>query len=44
LAFFDFGASARTLPDARVATSNAQRMGFMEPSPSVDSKQNPGEH
>jgi len=35
LAFFDFGASARTLPNGRVATSSEERMRFMEPSPSV---------
>ena len=29
LAFFDFGASARTLPNGRVATSSEQRMRFM---------------
>ncbi len=31
LAFFDFGASARTLPNGRVATSSEQRVRFMEP-------------
>src|SRR6266852_4143612 len=31
MAFFDFGASARTLPNGRVATSSEQRMRFMEP-------------
>ena len=29
LAFFDFGASARTLPNGSVATSSEQRMRFM---------------
>ena len=32
LAFFDFGASARALPNGRVATSSEQRMRFIEPS------------
>jgi hypothetical protein len=31
LAFFDFGASARTLPSGAAATSSEQRMRFMEP-------------
>src|SRR5713101_3700823 len=31
MAFFDFGASARTLPNGRVATSSEQRMRFMAP-------------
>jgi hypothetical protein len=31
LTFFDFGASARTLPNGRMATSSEQRMRFMEP-------------
>jgi hypothetical protein len=35
LAFFSFGASARTLPNGRAATSSEQRMRFMEPFPSV---------
>src|SRR5215472_9963121 len=34
-AFFDLGASARTLPNGRVATSSEQRMGFIKPHPSV---------
>jgi hypothetical protein len=29
LAFFSFGASARTLPNGRVATSSEQRMRFL---------------
>src|SRR5262245_40654337 len=33
LAFFDFCASASTLPNGRVATSSEQRMRFMEPQP-----------
>jgi hypothetical protein len=31
LAFFDFGVSARTLPNGRLATSSEQRMPFMKP-------------
>src|SRR5437764_13282855 len=35
LALFSFGASARTLPNGRVATSSEQMMSFMECYPSV---------
>jgi hypothetical protein len=31
----EFGVSARTLPNGRVARSSEQRMRFMEPYPSV---------